>query len=306
MSRAVVRERHTSRFEYSKVRARFDSGDEECVGWLYRPDRPQRPPVIVMAGDFATERTWGLPTFAERFAERGYAVFLFDYRHFGDSEGEPRNLVNPSRQVDDWRAAIGAVRELDDVDTNRLALWGVGLAGGHVLEIAADDSRVSAVVAQSPIVDGRSLVLGKGPVGALKAIGLGLRDKLQSFVTGPYTVPVVGNGEEFAALGGQHTRTGVRELIPDGSYRHDRTPARVFLSLLRYRPVSAVEDVTCPALLLGGTKDDIAPVSAVESAAEGVENGTFVRLPSDHFGTYHGAMREQALGHQFAFLDANL
>ena len=43
---------------------------------------------------------------ARRFVEAGYAVYLFDYRNFGDSEGQPRHWVDPFRHLKDWDAAI--------------------------------------------------------------------------------------------------------------------------------------------------------------------------------------------------------
>ncbi|MFC6725711.1 alpha/beta fold hydrolase, partial [Halobium palmae] len=83
-------------------------------------------------------------------------------------------------------------------------------------------------------------------------------------------------------------------------------PARSFLSLVRYRPVGSVGDVTCPTLLLGGTRDEIAPADAAASAAEKMSNATFVRLPTDHFGPFHGETFEQVVGHATTFLDSNL
>ncbi|WP_101294468.1 alpha/beta hydrolase [Halegenticoccus soli] len=298
-----------SRYEFSKVIAHFESGGTECAGWLYRPDRPANPPVVVMAHGLAAERTFGLPAVAERLAERGYAVYLFDYRTVGDSEGEPRNLVNPERDAADWRAAVARVRNLDGVDAGRIGLWGVSLGGGHAVEVAADDPRISAVVAQTPVLDGRAFVRRGGVGYLLKGVALGVRDRLQSLPLvplGPYTVPVVGDPEEFALLNDPGARAGFEDLIPADADWENETPARAFLSLLRYRPASDAADVACPTLLLAGTRDEIAPAEAIEAAADGISNATLVRLPGDHFGLYHGRLFEQTLGHAFAFLDANL
>lgn len=296
--------RRPSRFEFSTVRARFESDGRECVGTLYRPDRPADPPVVVMAPGFGAARRWGLPAYAERFAERGYAVYLFDFAHFGDSEGEPRGLVSPTRQLTDWRAAVGAVRGLDGVDARRLALWGTSLAGGHALRLAAEDLRVSAVVAQTPVLDGRGLLRTGGISGLVRALGAGVRDRLQSFVTDPHVVPTAGDPGEFAALPGAYA--GMRGIVDDPGRWENRIPARSFLGLARYRPVSTLEDVACPTLLLGGTRDDIAPVDTVADAAESVPTATFVRMPTDHFGPFDGPTFEESLGHQLAFLDAHL
>jgi alpha-beta hydrolase superfamily lysophospholipase len=52
-----------------------------------------------MAHGFATERTFGLQPFVERFIGAGWAVLTFDYRGFGESEGEPRLLVSPKKHI---------------------------------------------------------------------------------------------------------------------------------------------------------------------------------------------------------------
>ena len=79
-----------------------------------------------------------------------------DYRNFGDSEGEPRNLIKPSRHLEDWQSAINYARSLESIDNKRLALWGTSLGGGHVIVTAAKTSGISAIVVQIPFVDGRS------------------------------------------------------------------------------------------------------------------------------------------------------
>lgn len=304
--RQLLTERGPSQFEFSKVRARFRSDGTECVGWLYRPDRPTDAPAVVMAPGFAAERRWGLPTYAERLAERGYAVYLFDYRGFGDSEGEPRGLVSPKRQVADLRAAINAVRKLDDVDGDRLALWGVSLSAGHAVTVAAEDSGVDAVVGVTPILDGRSFVLSGGVVTGLKRVAAGVRDGLQSLALDPHRLPVADDTGDTAAIVHSGARAGFEGLLGADDAWDNELPARSFLSLLRYRPVGQIGDVSCPTLLLGGTRDGIAPADGVASAAEGMPNATFVRLPTDHFGPFHGETLEQTVGHATAFLDSNL
>lgn len=95
-----------------RIDSDFLSDGTSCVGWLYLPDHISQPPVVIMAHGIAAERTFGLPDFAERFVERGLGVFIFDYRNFGDSDGQPRNLVNPYRHVHYWEAATSHVQTL--------------------------------------------------------------------------------------------------------------------------------------------------------------------------------------------------
>ena len=61
-----------------------------------------------MAHGLGAIKALRLAAFAERFQAAGYACLVFDYRHFGDSEGEPRELLSISRQREDWRAAVAS------------------------------------------------------------------------------------------------------------------------------------------------------------------------------------------------------
>src|ERR1700747_2192175 len=63
-----------------------------------------------MAHGFSANRDDGLPGYAEAFCDAGFVVVLFDYRHFGASTGEPRQLLDIARQHDDYRAVIDWAR----------------------------------------------------------------------------------------------------------------------------------------------------------------------------------------------------
>ena len=127
---------------------------EQLAAYVYRPGvTPGDAPCVVMAHGFSGTRDDGLPGYAEAFRDAGFVVVLFDYRHFGDSTGEPRQLLSNARQLDDYRAVIEWARALDGVDPDRIVLWGTSYSGGHVLTIAAADARIAAVIAQGPYTD---------------------------------------------------------------------------------------------------------------------------------------------------------
>lgn len=65
-----------------------------------------KAPVIVMANGFTGVKEQVLPDFATRFVNAGFATLVFDYRYFGDSEGEPRSQNFPLELVEDCRNAI--------------------------------------------------------------------------------------------------------------------------------------------------------------------------------------------------------
>ena len=56
-------------------------------------------------GRFRARRVGRLDAFAERFAAEGFAVLVFDYRHFGDSAGSRRLLSTSAASTPIWQAA---------------------------------------------------------------------------------------------------------------------------------------------------------------------------------------------------------
>src|SRR5919202_566943 len=108
---------------------RFDSGDTDCAAWLYGS---LPAPLIVMGHGLGAVREMRLDAYAQRFAAAGFAALVFDYRHFGASGGEPRQLLDVRRQLEDWRAAVAFARTVDGIDPERVALWGTSFSGGHV------------------------------------------------------------------------------------------------------------------------------------------------------------------------------
>src|SRR3954463_14548082 len=131
----------------------FPSSDDECRAWLFMPDA-ERPPLVILGHGLGATREDGLEPYAQGFVEAGIAALVFTYRHFGDSDGQPRQLLDIERQLGDWAAALAYARSLDSIDGDRIAWWGPASGGGRVMEAAARDGAVAAVVSQCPFTDG--------------------------------------------------------------------------------------------------------------------------------------------------------
>ena len=106
-----------------------------------------------MAHGLGAVKEMYLAPFADALSAAGIAVLLFDYRYYGSSGGEPRNQVVPRDQMEDYRNALTWLSLHDQIDPQRLGIWGTSFSGGHVLHIAAYDARVKAVVSQVAAVD---------------------------------------------------------------------------------------------------------------------------------------------------------
>jgi uncharacterized protein len=154
---------------------RIPSGDGELEALLFVPPRGPPHPFIVMAGGWCYVKELVQPLFAEVFVQAGFGVLIFDYRTFGGSTGEPRRHIDPWMQIEDYRNALSYLETRPDVDSDRLAAWGISYSGGHVLILGALDDRVQAVCSVVPVIDGwDNLRLGHGTV-SLRALFAALR-----------------------------------------------------------------------------------------------------------------------------------
>lgn len=292
---------------YSRTDSDFVSRGTRCSGWLYLPEGVQDPPVVILAHGFAAEKTFRLPAYAEKFVDRGLAVFLFDYRNFGGSDGEPRNLVNPWRHVQDWHAAVAHVRNLSGVCTGKIALWGSSFSGGHVTVVAAKDPGIAAIVSQVPFVDGLSALDALGPAYALKSFLAGCRDlgRILTFRP-PYCVPVVEDPEAFGVMNRPDSKPGYLTIVPEDSSWKNECPARILLAFSFYRPLSFASSVKCPAFVLLAEKDSLIPARAVERLAARMRRAEVVRVPLGHFDVYVGEPFEETSKLEADFLEKHL
>lgn len=101
-------------------------------GWHVRPESGSGPwPTIVMAHGFSAVKEMYLDAFAEVFAAAGLAALAFDHRNLGASDGEPRQEIDPWRQIADTRDAISFALTLPETDPARIGVWGTSYSGGH-------------------------------------------------------------------------------------------------------------------------------------------------------------------------------
>jgi pimeloyl-ACP methyl ester carboxylesterase len=256
-------------------------------------------------------RDASLQPYAERFAQAGFYVLLFDYRYLGASDGEPRQLISISGQLDDWAAAIAFARSMPGVDPARIALWGCSLSAGHVLTMAARDSAVAAISAQCPMFDGatstRLFVKNAGVLrGLLPLIWAGVADAVRGLLgKSPRYVPLVAPPGELAAMSSKDAYGGCLAIFPPG-WRNE-IAARFFLTMPLYRPVRDAGSVGCPALIIACEKDTVASTDAAREAAERMGGkARLIELPIGHFDVYLGEWFERSSAEQVSFFQEAL
>jgi pimeloyl-ACP methyl ester carboxylesterase len=135
----------------------FQSEGATLRGLLFLPERQtKKPPVVIMAHGTSATVYMVADKYAEVFRRAGLAALLYDHRNFGRSEGEPRQEINPWIQCRGYRDAVNFAATLDEIDPDRIALWGDSYTGGQAIVVGAIEPRVKVIVAQCP-------VFGAGP-----------------------------------------------------------------------------------------------------------------------------------------------
>ncbi len=87
-----------------------------------------------------------LPDFAEAFTRAGFSTITFDYRGFGDSDGERGRLV-PAMQIDDIISVVNWAREQPSLDAQRIGLWGTSFGDATYL-VRRSDPGIKCIVSQ--------------------------------------------------------------------------------------------------------------------------------------------------------------
>jgi uncharacterized protein len=242
----------------------FQSGGETVRGWLYVPDGASGPvPLVVMAGGWCYVKELVQPHYAERFEQEGLAVLLFDYRNFGASGGARRQHIDPVAQVEDYKNAISFAETLQEVDADRIGVWGLSYSGGHVLIVAATDPRVKCVSSQIPVVDGyRNMRRVHGTLGFRRFEAAILDDRRRRFRDGdegffPHAAP--DNVAEISSWPFPETYATFKELkareAPAYENRSTIESAELLMSYSVWPFVPRILDT--PTLVIVAERDDL-------------------------------------------------
>jgi pimeloyl-ACP methyl ester carboxylesterase len=255
-----------------------------------------------MAHGFSGTQQGSLARTAHDFADAGFAVFTFDYRSFGESEGTPRQVIDIAAQIEDWAAAVAFVRDLEGVDRDRVALWGSSLSGAHVVHVAAQDPCIAAVVAQVPFNGFPSKVEGRSAKETLGLLWIAFRDRARALLKRPpLYVPVVGRPGESAVITTDRADSIIAAL--QGSHWENRVAPRIILDMMfRDRPGSVAHRLKIPLLVCVAERDAHTPPELARLIAEHAQRGEPLSYPYSHFDFYEEPMRGTVVADQIHFL----
>lgn len=266
---------------------------------LQNPSREVKKPVIILCHGFCGIREILLPAFAEAFAEAGFATITFDYRGFGDSEGERGRLV-PAMQIADILTVVRWAQQQPTLDAERIGLWGTSFGGCHVFGAAAQAPDVKCIVSQLAFADGEAIVSGKMDEEAKNAF-IATLDKMA----------------EKQKTSGKEMMVSVNRVLSDAEskafFDENRTlypkmdikiPFLTVRETLQYKPAVAAAQVKCPSLVVIAEKDTVNPPEqgrALFAAIGAQEKELYEQPDARHYDIYTGAHFHQVIRVQIAW-----
>ena len=259
--------------------------------------------AIIMAHGFGAIKTMGLEFAAGIFCQAGFDCLVFDYRHFGESSGEPRQYFDLDLQLEDWFGAIAHVREQNAQASQKIILWGASLSGGHVLEIAARDQDIAAVIAQCPFTNGVVASLTGHWLSNLKVTWAAIKDTYRKAVNkAPVKIAIAGLPGTTALISAPDALYGYSHHFcrdrPFDNSVHVRNTPRLF----NYFPGRRASQLSCPVLFSLCEKDTVAPARPAQRYAHKTPLAVVKSYPFNHFEVYGGMQGETIARDQVGFL----
>ena len=280
---------------YERQDIRFTCQGLSCAGWYYVPDglsEGEKRPAIVMAHGFSAVKEMLLDNFASKFADAGFVVLVFDYRFFGESEGEQRGRLLWPEQIQDYRDAITWVSLRGEVDPNRIGVWGTSYSGGHVMFLAAYDRRIKAVVSQVPVSNVWDTYFDAMPVEQRNGfLGWLASNRADAVANGNVNYITVAAPEDQPSVWPlQEWYDAFMRLSRDAPSWKNGITVESLETHITYEPAAPIHRISpTPLLMIVASDDVITPTQASVSDFEKAgEPKKLIVVPGRHFDAYEG------------------
>lgn len=129
-----------------KRKINFDRNGLTLVGNLFTPenfDENGHYKAVIVEGSFTSVKEQMPGTYAQKFADQGFVALAFDYGHYGESAGEPRQLESPAEKLSDLQVAVSYLTGLPYVQA--VGMVGVCTSGGNAAYLGAAEPRIKAL-----------------------------------------------------------------------------------------------------------------------------------------------------------------
>jgi len=131
-------------------------------GLIIKPKGRGPFPLIINVHGFFSEGKQSIKArnYIKLFPKQGFAVFIFDFEAYGESQGKFENLTI-SKEIDDLKSAVNFIFRKKYVNKNRVGLVASSLGGMIAILYAAKSKLISSLVLISPFSDLKNLSIVK-------------------------------------------------------------------------------------------------------------------------------------------------
>lgn len=281
---------------------------ETISAWLYLPKRERPFPCVIMNTGFGGTKDVLLEPYALRFVENNLATITFDYRYFGESSGNPRQLFDGIEQQEDLRAVIEFALADSRIDSSRIVIWSTSATGRYGINAASEDPTIAGVIAQCPSLNHKmddGIIFKREGIGYFLKLFMHMqRDKGRSRLRrSPHLLPIVGKPGTLAMMNAPGALEGYRDLMAESKTFVNGICARSLLIWPGPDAPKMAPKVRCPVLIQVCENDTIVSKDSYKKVAQILgDKATVIHYPIGHFDIYKGSNFDQAVEDQLAFI----
>ncbi len=278
-------------------------------GWFYKAEGTEPLPCIILSHGFSGTKDALLEQYALKFNANGYHCITYDYRHYGTSGGEPRQLYCGVYQVEDLKAMVNDASARECIQSDAIILWGTSAGAGYGFEVASENKAIAGVIGQCGAYDHKEdskLYTERVGYGFfLKLFVHAQKDKGRSRLgLSPHTFAAYGQPGTIAMINSPGAFDEVEELFKTSESFQNTTCARLAFMPHAMSPMDAAPDIKCPVLIQVCTEDNlVSPNSHLRLADLLKDKATVIEYPINHFDIYSGKNYDKATEDQIAFIN---
>ncbi|NBC58093.1 MAG: alpha/beta fold hydrolase [Bacteroidetes bacterium] len=234
----------------------FNSEGAKLRGNLYLPpnyDESKKYPAIVVSGSWTTVKEQMAGLYAKKLAQEGFVTLAFDFRNFGESEGEPRFYESPELKKVDIKKAISFLEKHSNVNRDKIGAFGVCAGAMYTLMAASEDDRIKSVVtAASWLHDAEAVKLFYGGEEGVNEKLAAAREAKKNYAENGVVdyIPSISTEDSTAAMYGSYDYYLNPERGAIEEWSNDKFAVMSWEDWLTANPMPTAKNIQQPTLMI--------------------------------------------------------
>lgn len=236
-------------------KAEFKSEGLVLAGTLHLPkdfNETKQYKAVVVTGSWTTVKEQMPDLYARKLAAEGMVALTFDFRNYGESEGQPRNFEVPAMKAQDITNAVSYLKTLPFVDSDDISGLAVCASSGYMAEAVAKGADIKALTLVAPWLHNHSIVreIYGGEEGVSSKIAKSREAKNAFAGTGRVEyVPAISTTDSNAAMFGafDYYLNEKRGAIPEWG---NQFAVMAWEGWLNYDPIQYASQIKIPVLII--------------------------------------------------------